>query len=59
MNEPEESDEAVIRREEALVERRMTAREIFEAGFKLGLSKAGLTSNTDAAFDEWLLERAS
>lgn len=54
-----QSDAAVLREEEARVERRMTAREIFAAGFKLGLSKAGLTENADKAFDDWLMERAS
>lgn len=47
-----------IREEEARVERLMTAREIFAAGFKLGLSNAGLTEDADGACDDWLLARS-
>lgn len=49
----------LIKTAEAKVERLMTPREIFEAGFKEGLSKAGLTSDANAACDDWLLQRAS
>ena len=53
-----EEDLRTIRSEEARVERLMTAREIFAAGFTLGLSRAGLISDPHEAFDGWLLERA-
>ena len=46
-----------VRLEEERVERLMTAREIFKAGFKRGLSKAGLTEDADGAFDDWLRAR--
>lgn len=48
----------VVKNEEARVERNMTAREIFAAGFKVGQSQAGIRSDADAAFDDWLLMRA-
>ena len=45
--------------EEARVEHLMTVQEIFEAGFHLGLSKAGLTSNAELAYKNWLLSRCA
>lgn len=54
-----DSNRAAINEEARAVDRIMTAREIFEMGFKLGQAKAGLTTDADAAFDAWLLKRAS
>jgi hypothetical protein len=51
----------VIRREELRVERLMTAREIFEAGYNIGQSQAGIRSGAFGfafAFNDWLLARA-
>ena len=53
-----EDDIRAIEEEEARVERRMTAREIFTAGFKFGLEMAGLRSDPNKAFDDWLLGQA-
>lgn len=53
------SDEQTIINEETRVERLLTAREIFAVGFKIGLSQAGIRSDADAAFDDWLLMRAN
>lgn len=48
---------AEIAAEECRVERLMTVGEIFAEGFKVGLSKAGLTENADREYREWLLAR--
>lgn len=53
-----EEHKDVIAAEEKRVESRMAVQEIFEAGFKRGLSKAGLTEKADWQYLEWLLERA-
>lgn len=46
-----------LQRLEREAERLVTVREVFEAGFKRGLAKAGLTSHADDDYDEWLLSR--
>lgn len=55
--EPTEAEElaAELKAAEARVERLKTVRKVFDAGFKAGLSRAGLTSHSDAAYEQWLL----
>lgn len=42
---------------EAYATRVVTLRETFEYGFKAGLSKAGLTSDADASYKDWIWSR--
>lgn len=58
MTKPEHEEYAEeIEDEEMRVNETMRAAEIFAAGFKLGLAKAGLESDPESAFKDWLLER--
>lgn len=54
---PEELNSVEIHEEEARIERLMTVREIFEEGYKMGLSQAGLRSDASRAYKDWLLAR--
>ncbi len=58
MSDPHEEYADEIAAELKRVERRMTAAEIFEAGYKLGLSHAGIRSDAEYALKDWLLARA-
>jgi hypothetical protein len=54
----DEDYQDVIDAEEARVEKLMRASEIWEAGFLVGLSVAGLQSHAAPVYRKWLLARA-
>lgn len=48
---------SAFRKLEQQAERVLTIREVFEYGFKAGLSRAGLTSRADEDYELWLWSR--